>query len=292
MADPRGQDASFDSRSLLRSAITTLQNAGVPDPGLDAELLLAAAANLSRTQLLTSPPALDDTQSARFETMLASRAARVPLPYILGYREFYSLEFEVNSEVLIPRPETETLVAAALAFIGDRRAVRILDLGTGSGAIAIALAVHAPSAILVATDLSRPALAIACRNADRLGVTPQIAFVLGDCWSPLLPHDPLGRFDLIVSNPPYIGEAELATLEPEVRDHEPRIALTPGPDPLSFYRRIATGLTDHLASDGALMVELGYGQAQAVGELLREAGRGAITLIDDLSGIPRVLQAC
>ena len=221
-----------------------------------------------------------------------SRAARIPLAYILGRREFYSLEFEVNFEVLIPRPETEALVTAALEFIGDRQGLRILDLGTGSGAIAIALALHAPSATLVATDLSPAALAVARANADRLGVTPQIAFILADCWAPLGSPASLGRFDLIVSNPPYIGEAELATLEPEVRNYEPRIALTPGPDPLNFYRRIAAGLTDHLAPGGALMAELGYGQAQAVVEILGEAGRRTVTLIDDLAGIPRVLHAC
>jgi release factor glutamine methyltransferase len=291
MADRQGQGASFDSRTLLSQAIAILQDAGIQDPRLDAELLVATAANLTRTQLLTSRPNLDDTQSARFQAMLASRAARIPLAYILGRREFYSLEFEVNVEVLIPRPETETLVTAALEFIGDRQGLRILDLGTGSGAIAIALAVHAPSAILVATDLSPTALAVARANADRLGVTSQIDFVIADCWAPLVAPDALGRFDLIVSNPPYIGEAELAALEPEVRDYEPRMALTPGFDPLGFYRRIAAGLTDHLASGGALMVELGYGQAQAVAEILCEAGRSTITLIDDLAGIPRVLHA-
>ena len=169
--------------------------------------------------------------------------------------------------------------------------MRVLDLGTGSGVIAITLAVHAPSTLLVASDRSPTALALARTNADRLGVTARIEFVLADCWTPLAPPDALGRFDLIVSNPPYIGEAELATLEPEVRAYEPRIALTPGPDPLSFYRRIAADVTDHLASDGMLMVELGYGQAQAVGEIFCEAGRSIITLIDDLAGIPRVLQA-
>jgi release factor glutamine methyltransferase len=151
--------------------------------------------------------------------------------------------------------------------------------------------VHARSASLVATDLSPSALTVARGNADRLGVTPQIEFVLADCWSALEPHASIGRFDLIVSNPPYISEAELATLEPEVCNYEPRLALTPGSDPLSFYRRIAAGLTDHLASGGALIVELGYGQAHTVVEIFREVGRSTVTLIDDLAGVPRVLEA-
>lgn len=291
----------MDSHTLLRDAIAALTFAGIPDPRLDAELMLAEAARLTRTQLLTSPPILNDLQFARYNAMLALRAVRMPLAYILGRREFYSLELEVSHEVLIPRPETETLVTAALQFITSRSkqppgaslndGLRVLDLGTGSGAIAIPLAVHAPSSTIVATDISPAAIIVASTNAERLDVTERITFVLADCWSSLKPGVSLGSFDLIVSNPPYIAESELAALEPEVCQYEPRIALTPGADPLRFYRRIADGLVGHLAPNGTLMLELGYGQAQPVSEILRAAGMSEFAIINDLAGIPRVLRA-
>ncbi|HUN58190.1 MAG TPA: peptide chain release factor N(5)-glutamine methyltransferase [Candidatus Binataceae bacterium] len=291
MSERRGQGGSTDSRTLLRDAIAALSRFGIPDPRLDAELMLADAAGVSRTRLLTAPPILDEPQLARFHAMLAARAARMPLAYILSRREFYSLELEVGPEVLIPRPETETLVDEALNFIGERRSLRILDLGTGSGAIAIALAVHASSVAIVATDVSASALAIARANAQRFSVIERITFISADCWSPLEAGLSLGLFDLIVSNPPYIAEAELKTLEPEVRQYEPRIALTPGSDPLSFYRRIVAGLADHLAPDGALMLELGFGQAQPVSEILRRVHMSDVTIINDLADIPRVIRA-
>jgi release factor glutamine methyltransferase len=291
MADRKGQCASTDSRTLLRDAIATLTRAGIRDGRLDAELILAEATGLTRTQLLTAPPVLDDHKLRRFLTMLASRVARMPLAYILGRREFYSLELEVNPQVLIPRPETETLVTAALEFIGDRRDLRVLDLGTGSGAIAIALAVNAACAAIVATDISPGALAIARANADRLGAGSRITFILADCWAPLDPALPLGRFDLILSNPPYIAETELTTLEPEVREYEPRIALTPGADPLSFYGRIADGAADHLAPDGTVMLEVGFGEARGVVAILRNVGLTEFALVKDLAGIARVLRA-
>jgi release factor glutamine methyltransferase len=301
MSDQIGQGASTDTLRLLRDAITALTYAEIPNPRLDAELLLAEAAGLTRTQLLTSPPILNDLQFARYNAMLALRAVRMPLAYVLGRREFYSLELQVSPEVLIPRPETETLVTAGLEFITARRkqsigasrndGLKVLDLGTGSGAIAIALAVHASDITIVATDISPAALVVARANADRLGVTSRITFILADCWSPLNPAVSLGRFDLIVSNPPYIAEADLPSLEPEVRQYEPRIALTPGADPLSFYRRIVAGVANHLEPDGSLMLELGYGQAQPVSEILRMAGMTGFAVINDLAGIPRVLRA-
>jgi release factor glutamine methyltransferase len=292
IADRKGQGASTDSRTLLHDAIAVLTHAGISDPRLDAELLLAEAVRLTRTQLLTSPPILNDLQFARYNAMLALRAIRMPLAYIIGRREFYSLELEVSPEVLIPRPETETLVTAALEFIAGRRGLRILDLGTGSGAIAIALAVNVPSITVVATDISPVALVVARANADRLGVTSRITFVLADCWLPLDPAAAsFGRFDLIVSNPPYIPEADLASLEPEVRQYEPRIALTPGADPLGFYRRIVAGVADHLDPRGALMLELGHGQAQPVSEILGLADMREFAIIKDLAGIPRVIHA-
>ena len=291
IADLIEEGTSTDSRTLLRDAIAALTYAGIPNPRLDAELLMAEATRLTRTQLLTSPPTLNDLQLAHYNAMLALRAVRMPLAYIVGRREFYSLELEVTPEVLIPRPETETLVTAALELIARRRGLRILDLGTGSGAIAVALAVYTPDVAIVASEISPAALVVARANADRFGVTSRITFVLADCWSPLDPAASFGRFDLIVSNPPYIAEADLASLEPEIRQYEPRLALTPGAGPLSFYRRIVAGIANHLEPDGSLMLELGYGQAQPVSEILRLAGMSSFAIINDLAGIPRVLSA-
>jgi release factor glutamine methyltransferase len=282
---------ALDSRTLLRDAIAKLNGAGIPDAYLDAELLLAEAAGLSRVQILTLGHKPDEQAVARFEEMVGQRAARMPLAYILGRREFYSIELKINSSVLIPRPETETLVTAALDFVAAREQLRILDIGTGSGAIAIALALRALSAQIVATDISPAALAVARSNADSFGADGRIDFILADCWSPIGSAAALGRFDVIVSNPPYIADAELDVLEPEVRLYEPRVALTAGPDGLAFYRRIAKGLAGHLALGGGVLLELGFGQAQAVAGILRAAGMESVTLINDLAGIPRVALA-
>ena len=165
------------------------------------------------------------------------------------------IELKVNHDVLIPRPETETLVSAALDFIGEREGLRILDLGTGSGAIALALTLHTPSARIVATDISPAALVIAWANAERLGVSSPIEFVLADCWHRSDDLN-LGQFDLIVSNPPHIAERDMHGLEPEVREYGPS-ALTPGADGLAFDRRIAAGLSGHLSPQGSVMLEIG-----------------------------------
>jgi release factor glutamine methyltransferase len=291
MNDGLRQNGSHDCRTLLRDAIAKLNGAGIPDAYLDAELMLAEAASLSRIQVLTLAHKPDDEAAARFEHMVEQRAARMPLAYILGRREFYSIELKVDSSVLIPRPETETLVKAALDFINAREGLRILDLGTGSGAIALALALRAPSAQIVATDLSPSALAIAQKNAESFGVSGRIDFVHADCWSRVGSDADLGRFDMIVANPPYIAEADLDVLEPEVRLYEPRIALTAGADGLAFYRRIAKGLVGHLALGGGVLLELGYSQAQAVAGIVRDAGMESVRLIRDLAGIQRVAVA-
>jgi release factor glutamine methyltransferase len=287
----QGRQSASDSRMLLGNAAATLTRSGIShaEARLDAEILMAEAIGITRAQLLSSVRAVEDEQGAHFLDMVARRAARMPLAYILGHREFFSMDFAVDSNVLIPRPETEILVTGAMDFAGARQGLRILDIGTGSGAIAIAIASHFSDAQVVATDISRSALEIAKSNAGRLRAS--IDFKMADCWQPIDDNAMLGRFDLIVSNPPYIAEDELEGLEPEVRDYEPRVALTPGPDGLTFYRRIADGLAEHLRPDGAVLLELGYGQAQAVIEILKSSGFASATLINDLAGIPRVVRA-
>src|SRR5271156_4740031 len=221
MAPGPSQGGPIQLHQLINDAVAKLRGAHIEEPWLDAELLLAEAAGLTRTQLFTSTPSLAPAQLDHFRELIELRMSRIPLAYILGRREFYSLEFKVSLDVLIPRPETETLVTTALGTIVLRPGARVLDLGTGCGAIAVALAVNAPSAILTATDISTEALAVARTNAALHGVARSIRFIRADCWTVADSGRPLGQFDLIVSNPPYIGEGELAGLEPEVRRYEP-----------------------------------------------------------------------
>ena len=288
-------------KDLVERAIDRLIAAAVDDPRLDAELLMAFAAGVTRERLLADSVVIDDALRERYAALIDLRAARKPLAYIVGGREFYSLELEVSPEVLIPRPETETLVAAALSFIAGRPSAiagrpsaRILDLCTGSGAIALALAANAPGAKIVATDVSADALAIAARNAARLGLAARVEFRRADCWTAIDGGDPLGRFDLfdlIVANPPYIRDHEIVALAPEIRNYEPHVALAGGFDGLVFYRRIAAGAGKHLTPGGALMVEVGQGQATEVAAIFRAAGLGEIALRNDLAGIARVVLA-
>jgi len=276
---------------LIEDATTRLIAAGADDPRLDAELLMAFAAGCTRERLIAGTIAIDNGVRERYAKLVDKRTARMPLAYIVGRREFYSLDLEVTHAVLIPRPETETLVAAALTHMDERPASRVIDLGTGSGAMAIAIAANAPHSQIVATDVSAEAIAVATRNAIRLGFASRIEFRRADCWTAIASGDALGCFDLIVSNPPYIFDAGIAVLAPEVRDYEPRTALAGGPDGLDFYRRIALNATGHLTPGGALIVEVGAGQAIEVAAIFRNAGLGNITTINDLAGIPRVVVA-
>ncbi len=279
-------------RSLIRTAARALEAAGVESAQLDAELLMAEAADVTRARLLADSVPLSAAALARFEAYVARRAGREPLAYITGRKEFFSLEFAVTPAVLIPRPETETIVAGALRAIAPRPAARVLDLGTGSGAIAIAIAANAPHARIVATDISKAALEVARASAVRLRVADRIEIRPGDCWQAL--EDPALRFDpfdLIVSNPPYIEAAAIPDLAPEIRDFEPGIAVVGGADGLEFYRRIFGGARAFSAPRGELMVEIGAGQAEAVFRICREAGCSEAESIPDLAGIERVIRA-
>ncbi len=244
----------------------------------EARLLLAAALELPVEALIAHPErAVDDAAAGRFAALCARRVQGEPVAYLLGSREFYGRLFEVSPAVLVPRPETELLAQLALPRLKARPAPRALDLGTGSGCVAITLALECPAARVVATDRSEAALEVASRNARRLGAG--VAFVLGDWYENLA-----GRFDLIVANPPYVAEADphLAGLR-----HEPRDALVAGADGLADLRRIVAGARAHLNCGGSLAVEHGHDQGASVRGLFARAGFSGIETHHDLAGIER-----
>ena len=253
---------------------------GVDEPRLTAEVLLAHAAGRRRIDLYTRfEEQLESEPLARFRVLVKRAADHEPFAYLVGEKEFYSLGFHVSSAVLIPRPETETLVQVAVETGKESlpESATVLDLGTGSGCIAIAIASQWPTARIFATDNSLEALEVARRNADRHGVADRIVFVEADKLN--LPADsiPAGGFDLIVSNPPYIPVEQMATLDETVRTFEPALALTDGSDGLSFYRCLAEGAGEVLASGGWVIVEVADGQAAAVVEIM--TARGTLGLV-------------
>ncbi len=271
---------------VLAQATARLERAGVETPRLDAEVLLAEACGLSSAGLLTRRAPLSDPESEQFNAMLSRRERREPLAYIAGHREFFSLDFEVNPDVLIPRPETETLAAAALDYLKTRGAPRVLDIGTGSGILAVTIAVHEPRARIVATDVSSGAIEVARRNARRHRCAERVEFVQTDLFPP-----GNERFDLVVSNPPYIEDQSIDDLAPEVARFEPRAALAGGADGIDFYRRIGAHARTRLNADGALMVEIGAGQGAQVAGIFERSGLKVVAVLRDLAGIERVVHA-
>lgn len=257
---------------------------GIESSRRDAELLLGASVGLDRVGLyLHFDRPLEESELSAYRALVVRRARREPLQYILGETEFWSLPFSVSPAVLIPRPDTEVLVEEALRLAGG---CRILDVGTGSGAIAVALAHELAGAQVVALDISPEALAVAGSNARRNGVDDRITFLQGD-----LAHLPAGPFDLIVSNPPYIPAADVEGLMPEVRDFEPRQALVGGLDGLNPYRALASQAGSCLAPGGWLLVEVGIDQASDVQQLFADAGLKDVYCRDDYGGVPRVVGA-
>lgn len=250
----------------------------------DAEFLLMHAIGCDRAYLLTHPQTeLTPEQSASYGRWLARRARNEPVQYIIGEQEFYGLKFRVTPNVLIPRPETEHLLEAALARADKDATLRIADVGTGSGAIAVVLAHALPNAEVIAMEISRAALDVARENAEKHGVGARIEFVQSD----LLEAVGGESFDLIVSNPPYVATVEL--LEPQVRDFEPGLALYAGVDGLDVYRRLIPQACVALEPRGWLLMEIGHGQREDLAEML--AAWDNVDFTDDLQGIPRVVCA-
>lgn len=257
---------------------------------LDAELLLAEVLATDRVGVyLRFDRPLGRAEVDAYRALVKRRSEGEPVAHLLGRREFWSRNFVVTPDVLVPRPETELLVERALAVVdaegGRDRALRVLDLGTGSGALAVTLANELPQADVTAVDVSLAALAVARRNADALGVAPRVRFVESD-WTAALAADE--RFDLVVSNPPYVPSGELPTLSAEVR-RDPALALDGGVDGLVAYRRIAADAARLLAPGGTLLCEVGAGQAAEVAALFAAAGLAAIACFADLAGIERVV---
>jgi release factor glutamine methyltransferase len=265
-----------------------LANAGIESARAEAWLLLAAATGLPRGSLMAGAlERLSAAQEARLEAMVRRREAREPMAYILGEKEFWSLPFAVGPAVLIPRPESEGVVEAALALATDRAApLRVLDLGTGSGCLLLALLSELPEATGLGTDLSPDALALARRNARRLGLAARARFERRSWGSGLA-----DAFDLIVSNPPYVGTDNLASLAPEVRAFEPELALTAGPDGLAAYRALAPDCARLLAPGGSVVLEIGQGQGAAVAAILAAHGFAVTDRRADLADIERCLVA-
>lgn len=233
--------------------------------------------------------AVDKNAEESFRALLDERARRRPLQHLLGSQAFWHHEFVVNGDVLIPRPETEVLVEAALLRLREKPTPWIVDVGTGCGCIALSLALGLPTASVHAIDISPKALSVARENARRLGVEDRVVFHEGDLLEPVRELE--GRFDLVASNPPYIDPSEIEGLDPEVRDFEPRIALVPPGDRVSIYRRLCPQAASALRPDGLLALEIGAGMHEVVREVATSAGFVIDECLPDLSGIPRVLVA-
>lgn len=277
--------------TLLQAASRQLADAGIEDPDLEARLLLQFLTALSRTQLvLRAAEGIEAEVTDHYLQLVNRRCRRIPLQHLTGVQEFWSLELIVSPAVLIPRPETEFLLEQVLAKVDRRPGQRVLDMCTGSGAIALVLARELACRV-VAVDLSAEALAIARRNRSKYGLEGQVELVHGDLFSGLNPGI---KYDCIVSNPPYIADAEIDLLEPEVALAEPRMALSGGGDGLACIRRIIESAPDFLQPGGWLFLEIGAEQKTAVELLLQGAGGvyEQIRVVPDYAGRPRVVRAC
>ena len=276
-------------RDVWLAGASALEMAKIDDARFEAEVLLRHATGLSRAQLYASlTDEIDPGAKQRFESAVAERTTRTPLAYITGTREFYRLEFRVTPDVLIPRPESELLVDAALDHMRQARirTADVADVGAGSGAVGIALAKHRRGVNLICSDVSRDALLVARENAQRILRRPNASFVQGDLLTPLP-----GPFHCVVANLPYIPEERLSELEPEVAEHEPRVALTPGTRGTELILRLITQLPSRLHPNGVAVLEVDPGQESAIADAARQMLPNAdITVLDDVSQRPRAIR--
>ncbi|MHC4929361.1 MAG: peptide chain release factor N(5)-glutamine methyltransferase [Planctomycetota bacterium] len=281
-------------KKLLEWVSGYFEDKGVDSPRLSAELLIGHVLGLERIQLYTlfdrvvTPP-----QLAQLRAMVKRAAEHEPIAYLVGRCEFYSLPLTITSDCLIPRPETEGLVERCVHFLRNRERVQhVLDLCTGSGCIAAAIAKNVEDAQVVATDISDAALKVAAENMEKLKLTEKVQLLCGDLFDPVIEGLDDGQFDLIVSNPPYVSEPEYAALDKNVKDYEPAHALLAGADGLDVYKRILEKVDDFLKPDGALMMEIGYAQGPAIRELLEQTGLfRTITIEKDFANNDRIAVA-
>ena len=260
--------------------------AGITEPRRDAALLLGEVLNRDRSFMIAHPEhSVAADQLQKFREFIARRASGEPLQYITGHQEFFKLDFAVTPDVLIPRPETELIVEVALEILRPDQAARLLDIGTGSGCLAISILKELPNPRAVATDISASALKVARRNAERHGVTDRLRLIDSDLYSAMASDD---VFDLLVSNPPYVPEADLKSLQPEVQ-YEPAVALAGGVDGLAIIRRILRDAPRFLCAGGHLIFEIGFGQSESVGALVGARDWQMIEIRRDLQGIPRTV---
>jgi release factor glutamine methyltransferase len=273
-------------RSLISSGAKRLALGPHPDRARqDAETILLHVLEQSRAWLLAhSEEEIDHSDAIRYEVLILLRYKGEPIQYIAGQTEFYGLPFHVNRSVLIPRPETEHLVEKVLGLAASFNAPRIVDVGTGSGCIAVTLAHHLPHAHITAIDISSKALASASESAFLNRVSSRIRFLEGDLLAPVADEP----FEIVVSNPPYVSSADRESLTVEVRDYEPELALFAGEDGLAIYRRLIPAAHAALIPGGFVALEIGYGQDAAIRDLLAESGFEEIEFVPDLQGIPRV----
>jgi release factor glutamine methyltransferase len=284
-------DAALCVDAVRRQVAQRFRDRGLDTPDLDARILVGHALGLDRTALLLAGERrLEATEIARIETLAARRLRREPVARITATKEFWGLPLRITPDVLVPRPQTETVVEQALAAVdrtgGGARALRIADLGVGSGAILIALLAELPNACAVGTDRDPAALALARENARRLGVAARAAFVACDFGAAVAPG-----CDLVVTNPPYIRTDEIAALEPDVREFDPRGAIDGGIDGLAAYRVIAIHARYILTPGAHLIAEIGKGQGDAVAAIFATAGFGGVSIVADLAGLSRVVVA-
>ena len=274
--------------ALLSWAENVLQQAQVPSPRVDAEWMLVHTLSCSRAELaLQGPPS--PAQMASYRQLVHQRSTRQPLQHVIGETEFYGLPFHTTSQALIPRPDTETLIETAISHLKNHPNPKILDIGTGSGIIAITLAHELPQARIFSIDISKTALELATRNARLNNVSQRVHLIQSTLLTPLAPNT---QFDAIVSNPPYIPTKDILDLEPEVQNFDPHLALDGGSDGLDFYRKIIPQSQAHLKPLGFIALEMGHNQAEAIAHLVTQCGTfGPAQCYQDLSGHTRVLMA-
>jgi len=278
-------------RDLIAVAEKKLRKSGVGNPRLDAEILIAFVLGCGREKILSDPELeIPDPDALRFRELVERRAVRYPLQYLTNRQEFYSLEFYVDERVLIPRHESELIVDEVLK-LNRKESPVIADIGTGSGNLAVTVAVRIRKADIIATDSSVAALEVAKMNADRHAVSGRIRFLEGDFLQPLKENFPNSSFDFIISNPPYVCESEMGILQDEVRVHEPHGALLSGEGGLVSYGRIILSSFDLLGEGGCLILELGAGRAESVGEILLKVPFSRIYFQKDMQGIDRIAAA-